>query len=186
MDEIKPELVIEVCIPLLLWCQGTKFTIPTGGTIMVNAVEANLGDLKDRNYVRRADPKVGYWFSFYVRKMQTMTLRFGNDFFLIVHGAQDRDNDYFVIPYERVKDVFIDENTTGINSKAKDAKTRTPRWSGNIVNNRLHVTHSDQRIDLTRYYGNRTLLEEAMGRFGDKALNSPQLDADAEIGRAHV
>jgi hypothetical protein len=146
---------------------------------MVNAVEVNLSDLKDRNYVRRADPKVGYWFSFYVRKMQTMTSRFGDDFFLIVCGAQDIDNDYFVIPYKRVRDVFINENTTGIDSNAKDAKTRTPRWSGNIVNNRLHVTHSDRRIDLTEYYGNRVLLEEAMRHFGDKARNPPELDADA-------
>ena len=145
---------------------------------MVNAVAANLNDLKDRNYIRKADPKVGYWSSFYVRKMQTMISRFGNDFFLIVHGAQDIDKDYFVIPYERVKNVFVDENTTGVNTQAKDAKTRTPRWSGNIVNNRLHVTHSDGRIDLTSYYGNEVLLHEAMGRFDDKTFNPPQLDAD--------
>jgi hypothetical protein len=34
------------------------------------------------------------------------------------------------------------------------------------------------RIDLTGYYGNRVLLDEAMGRFGDKILDPPQLDAE--------
>lgn len=146
---------------------------------MVNAVEANLIDLKDRNYVRKADPKVGYWFSFCVREMQTMISRFGDDFFLIVHGAQDIDNDYFVIPYASVKDVLVDENTTGISSQAKDAKTGTPRWSGNIVKNQLHITHGEGRIDLTGYYGNEQLLHKAMGRVSAKLLDVVQLDPDA-------
>jgi len=145
---------------------------------MVNAVEVNLANLKDRNYVRKADPKVGYWISFYVRKMQTMTTTFGNDFFLIIHGASDIDNDYFVIPYDRVRHVLIDGNTTKINNQAKDANTRTPRWSGNIVNHHLHVTHSGERIDLTGYYGNRVLLEQAMGHSSDETDNLHRLDAD--------
>jgi hypothetical protein len=66
--------------------------------------------------------------------MQAMAANFGSEFFLIIHGAHDMEDDFFVIPYDRVKDVLVGKNTTKINDKAKDAKTRTPRWSGNMVN----------------------------------------------------
>jgi hypothetical protein len=152
---------------------------------MVNAVAANLRDLNELNYVRKADPKGGYWFSFYVGKIQARKIRFGNDFFLIVHGASDMDNDYFVIPYEVLKDVLIDENTSGIGDNAKDANTRTPRWTGNIINSHLHVTHSGVRIDLTEYYGNRRLLEHAMGHSVDEVGDQPQLDAESADNLAY-
>lgn len=147
--------------------------------IKMNAVDQKLTDLKGKNYVRKASPKNNYWFSFYVGKMQTMTNRFGNGFFLIIHGAQDVDDDYFVIPYDRVKHILTDGNTTKIDGESKDANTRTPRWSGNIVSNYLHITNSAERVDLTEYYGNRILLEQAMGHSDFEASNLPQLDAEA-------
>jgi hypothetical protein len=143
---------------------------------MINTVNLNLNSLKFRNYVRKADPKIDYWFSFYVGKMNNKIMEFGNDFFIIIHGSPNVENDYFIIPYMTVRHVFTDRNTTKVDIQAKDANTRTPRWSGNIINRHLHVTHSDEKLDLTEYYGNQILLEQAMGRSGDKADNLIQID----------
>ena len=51
---------------------------------MINTVNLNLNSLKFRNYVRKADPKINYWFSFYVGKMNNKITEFGNDFFIII------------------------------------------------------------------------------------------------------
>jgi hypothetical protein len=126
---------------------------------MVNAVEENLIYLKGRNYVRKAG-NGRYWLDFSANKMQFMSKRFGDDFFLIIHGSKGIDDDYFVIPYAKVKHMFTQANI------ANDSGIRPPRWVGNIVEERLHITNSGERIDVAEYYGNRPLLEKAMGRSG--------------------
>lgn len=124
---------------------------------MVNAVEKNLIYLKGRNYVRKA-ANGRYWFDFSVGKMQLMASRFGDNFFLIIYGSKEIDRDYFVIPYASVKRVFTQANT------ANDSGIRSARWVGNVIEDRLRVTNSGERIDVAEYYGNRPLLEKAMGR----------------------
>ena len=145
---------------------------------MVNAVLANLADLNGRNYVRKANPASKYWLSFYVTKMNEMITKYGENFFLIVHGDKDVETDYFVIPYAQVKNLFVKENTTGISDDAKDANTRTPRWLGNIDNKRLRITHNEGRVDLTAYYGNQSLLLKAIGRLSEDTPSSSYLGSD--------
>jgi hypothetical protein len=128
----------------------------------MNAVEESKNDLKAGNYVRKAKPDNNYWFSFYANKMRRLNTKFGKDFFLIIHGSEDIEDDYFVIPYADVEHLLTDTNLTKIDGDAKDAKTRTPRWSGNLVDNRFHISNSGERIDVSKYYGDRLLLRRAM------------------------
>jgi hypothetical protein len=129
----------------------------------VNAVAENLNALAIRNYVRKADPDVNYWVDFAFNRMQRIQRERGDNFFVIVYGSPDQDNDFFVIPYGMVKPILVEETL------AHTPGRNTSRWIGQIRDKILRITHSDAEIDLTQYYGNFELLRQATD--GRSSLN---------------
>lgn len=144
---------------------------------MVNAVIEHMDDLTGLNYVRKADPKRNYWLDFSQAKMNEKVSNSGGSFFIIVHGSNDDDSDYFVVPYRDIEGVFTPHNLT------KD-RNRSPRWTGNIYGTELKITGFDVRFDLREYRGNLPLLRRAMGRSGGVGYVSPDegaVDTDDEM-----
>ena len=129
---------------------------------VMNVVEKNKKTLEGQNYVRKAAPTTNYWFSFYSAKIKNLEQKFNGDFFLILYNEKNSDDDFYVIPYSVVEHVLVSKNETSVDAGAKDAKSRTARWSGNVKDHGLHVTNSGERIDVSRYFGYHSLLERAM------------------------
>lgn len=123
----------------------------------MNEVVRHMGQLERTNYVRKADPDQNYWFDFSFRQMQKKEGAFGSEFFLIIYGSPDKDDDYFVIPFGVVKSVFTEDNL----AEAQEGDNRI-RWIGNIRQNQLRITHSNTEFDIAEYHGNLRLLEKAM------------------------
>jgi hypothetical protein len=126
----------------------------------MNTVKQRLSQLKNRNYVRKADPEENYWFDFSSRQVDKRRQTTGDEFYLILYGSPSVETDFFVIPYEALKHVLTEDNLV----EPQEGDNRK-RWIGNIRNNKLKITHSNTEVDLTPYKGNLGLLELAVDGF---------------------
>ncbi|PPJ62092.1 hypothetical protein, partial [Cuspidothrix issatschenkoi] len=66
---------------------------------MINIALKNRQWIEQKNYFRKADPKVNYWFDFYYNKLQRYRDKFGNDFCLIIAGSENQEGDFYAIPF---------------------------------------------------------------------------------------
>jgi hypothetical protein len=135
----------------------------------MNAVKQRMSQLKNRNYVRKADPEENYWFDFYSRQVDRRRLATGDDFYLILYGSPYVETDFFVIPYEALNRVLTKNNLV----VPQEGDTRK-RWVGNIRSNKLKIRHSDIEVDVTQYKGNLGLLELAVDDFRGTVGLSPE------------
>jgi hypothetical protein len=117
---------------------------------MVNYALKNKTRLSKRNYFRKADPRANYWFDFSKGKLEEYKAQFGNNFNLILAGAEDDRSDFFVIPFSAVSHLFSP-------STIQDTRDR---WVGSIDGTKLRMRHSDERVDVTRYHGDFTRIEK--------------------------
>jgi hypothetical protein len=133
------------------------FTSSERGNAM-NAIIQLRDVLEERNYVRKADPaRQNYWHDWSWGPMEKKREATGDDFFLILYGSPDKDDDFFVIPYPAVKHVLTDETLAEVSS-GFDRR----RWVGTIRNRKLKISHAPE-VDVSPYYGNRGLLARAVG-----------------------
>lgn len=124
----------------------------------MNPVPQLAKKLKVKHYVRKADPSGNYWLDFSYRELQAKQEVSGDNFYLVVHGHPKKDNDFFIIPFRAVKHVLVKKNL----ADAKEGDKRK-RWIASIHNRQLRVHHSDEEVSLHHFYGNRHLLELAVG-----------------------
>ena len=61
---------------------------------MVNYALLNRKKLATKNYIRKADPQANYWFDFSAEKISAYKTEFGENFNLVVAGAEDDENDF--------------------------------------------------------------------------------------------
>lgn len=114
---------------------------------MKNLILENFDKLKNSNYVRKTDPKNKYWGDFSHNKMEKFKEETGGVFNLIIHGDPNVFDDYYVIPYNIVKDIFTEQSF----SRDKDAVTRK-RWIFTIENHKMKVSNSSEILDIKDYY----------------------------------
>ena len=75
----------------------------------------------DNTYILTAKPNTkkpasGYWHNFTTPKLKSFRGKHGNDFFLLVEGSRNSDDDFFLIPFDR----------------AAKAQLPNQRWIGTI------------------------------------------------------
>jgi hypothetical protein len=114
---------------------------------MTNLVLKNRQLIEQKNYVRKADPKVNYWFDFSYSKLQRYRDKFGSNFCLIIAGSENQDGDFYAIPFVNVKDVFIEQYLS-------NDKVGKVRWVGNIIGHNLKLTTCKVFKDISLFYGN--------------------------------
>jgi hypothetical protein len=120
---------------------------------MAKILAQNEETLRDRNYVL-SPGKDDYWCDFRRPRLQKLEERFGDKFFIIIRGHSDPGGDYFVVPYEKIKYAL-----------AKEAfYSKYNKWVVTISDKELNIHRSSEKIDLSKYYANRTLLEQASGK----------------------
>ncbi len=141
----------------------------------MNLVAQNRDALLTRNYVIKAAPEGKYWLNIYRNRLRSIRAENGKDFFIIIYGSPDVDNDFFAIPFPRIKSVLVEETLT------QPADGKHPiRWIGSIRDKKLRVTNSDVEIDLDPYYGNVGLLRRALERAKDETYPTPDQGAYEE------
>lgn len=140
---------------------------------MENFILQNDADLKSKNYILEPGPTYGYWVQFYVKKLKERYLsRFGEDFNLILVGAEDVEDDYYIIPYAAIKDMLLD--------KYAYPKTRTKQahWQMSIKGqHQLDVRNCPYQMDISRFYGNPDILHTPISAI-ENAKQVIQTDSD--------
>lgn len=75
---------------------------------------------------------------------------------LIVHRTKSNDpSDHHVLPYELVRDLFVEETVT------RSAINGSVRWNLTLKNNNLHVSHRSGKLSVEKFYGARLLSQES-------------------------
>jgi hypothetical protein len=114
--------------------------------IPTNVASRNREELEQRNYVRKADPGVRYWFGFDAGPLEEYKRQFGDDFGLILIGALDVEGDYYHIPFAAIKHMLTDEYAT-------EHEGGRRRWLGDIREHRLRISTCPVKLDVGQYYG---------------------------------
>lgn len=113
-----------------------------------NLVLRERAVLAERNYIRKADPSVDYWFDFADRKLQKYVSRLGENFNLVIVGSASSETDFFAIPFPAVRHMLTADSLA--EAKAGDHRRR---WIGNIVNGEMRISKHPGFLDVGRYYG---------------------------------
>ena len=87
------------------------------------------------------------WVGFQETVIDKLKKKFGNEFYLVVWGNKQEENDFYKIPFKKLKHLFTDEHKTTGNLKN--------RWTATIVD-RHFLMHSNSKlaIDINDDYGN--------------------------------
>jgi hypothetical protein len=112
--------------------------------------------LEPRHYVRQARA-INYCFDFAFRQVEKRRAAYGDNFCLILHGRANEEDDYFVIPYAAIKHLLTKENLSGHAPKYPKI-----RWMGAVIRGQLWVKRPSIHLDISDYYGNHDLLEQAL------------------------
>lgn len=120
----------------------------------MNYVLSNRETLRERHYIRKADPANNYWVDFSAGPLSRYTEQFGDAFCLVIAGDRDVEGDFFAIPYSFVADILKPETQTN------DQNGRV-RWVGNVINFSLRITNTNTRRDISEFYGRPELLDES-------------------------
>ena len=124
----------------------------------MNLVVAYRDLLEKRNYVRKADPRVNYWFDFAAGKVGEYVDLYGPNFNLIIVGSLELEADFYVIPYPAVRDLLTEENLS-------NDKSGKRRWIGNIFGHTLKLSNCPTAKDISIFYGNPLLLADDQSPF---------------------
>jgi putative restriction endonuclease len=118
---------------------------------MANLIAEKRIVLEQRNYIRKAEPSLDYWFDFSKGVLTDYISKYGNNFNLILYGLPEKDDDFFVLPFDAFNHIFDDRYL------AND-KRRQKRWIGTIKFNELRVSNCPIKPDISAYYGDASLL----------------------------
>lgn len=91
-----------------------------------------LAATTDNTYIIAAKPNTGkpassYWHSFAAAKLGTYCSKYGNEFFLLIEGRRNSNEDFFLIPFERVSKALVPNQRWVGTIKPKD-----DRWVMNV------------------------------------------------------
>jgi len=102
----------------------------------------SLKELFIRNYVRKASHLTNYWVDFTKGKLDTYLIK-GSKFNITIYSTPDSDDNYYVIPFSVLKDVFTEQYYSPDNRR---------KWIGNIQDHKLKITTHLGSIDIKKYY----------------------------------
>jgi len=112
-----------------------------------NKILRHREEISKYHYVRKADPDSEYWFDFAESIIENYQELFADNYCLVIAGNPNIPDDFYAIPFDKVKELFISEHLSN------DAKGRV-RWIGRIENHLLKVSNSGKAVNIKRFYGN--------------------------------
>jgi hypothetical protein len=141
-----------------------------------NAALLNKALLDARNPgVKSGNPETTYPHAWNFTEIQQWREASGDDFYLIIHGSPSEADDFFVIPFRAVKHVLTEDTLV----RPAPPDTRRRWWfnirkdqsgSSNTTEYSCKVSHTQDVVNVTKYYGNHHLLERAKGSSGGEGF----------------
>ena len=106
---------------------------------------ANIERLKIDNYIRLAASTSNYWFDISYNKFINYKTNSDGNFNIVIYSELG-SSDYYVIPYNSVKDLFQKKYLSVSNSGKK------MRWIGRIKNHELKINNCPHPIKISKYF----------------------------------
>jgi putative restriction endonuclease len=131
----------------------------------MNLILKNRKLIENNNYIRKADPKVDYWFDFSFKKLNKYLEKFGDNFYLIITGDENQEGDFYAIPFAVVKDIFTDQHLSS-------DKAGGFRWIGHITSHNLVLRTCKIIRDISVFYGNPNFLNYQAISFNESSAFS--------------
>ena len=112
----------------------------------MNYVLKNRSALASKHYIRKADPGCDYWFDFSKTKLNQYIEKHGEDFCLIILGAPGVSDDFYTIPYQKVKHMLTETTLSN------DVRGRV-RWVGIVIDHWLHISNCKEALYIGGFWG---------------------------------
>jgi hypothetical protein len=115
-------------------------------TSVANLAAMNRAKLEvGPNLVFRGRPDEGYYVGIDLPKMDAKRAKYGDAFNIVIFGDVDNPNDYYVLPFKAVGDLFAA-------TPAQLRSTERPRWKVQIHGDELAVAGVNQRKNVAEFY----------------------------------
>jgi predicted HNH restriction endonuclease len=109
------------------------------------------------------------WVGFQESVIEKLQTKFGDEFFLLIWTDRDKENDFYNIPFKKVKHVFTEKHKTTGNYKN--------RWTAIILNDKFMMhSNSHLAIDIRNDYGNMHTDEYSLELRVSEDLSSYELE----------
>jgi len=121
---------------------------------MKNILLIQREELKKLNYVRKAEPEADYWADFSYEIIKKYLNCFDECFNLIIIGNENIEKDFYIIPFEYIADIFIEEFLS------IDKKGKRVRWVCKIKNDKFILNKCCKNKDVAEFYGSTNIVTE--------------------------
>lgn len=135
----------------------------------------NWGD-GGNNYILKGNPK-NKWAGFQETILTELSETYNDDFNIVIWTDENVDDDYYCIPYQSVKHLFIDEHkTTG----------KFPnRWTAIILDHQF-LMHSNTQlsVDISAYYSKPLILRPTIELEDDFFIENAKAEINIRLGQS--
>lgn len=143
---------------------------------MNRALNIKNWDDGGNNYVLKGNPK-NKWVGFQETVLIELIQLFGDSFNIVIWTDEQNDDDYYCIPYNAVKHLFIDEHkTTG----------KYPnRWTAIILDHRF-LMHSNGQlsVDISTYYSKQLISQPVVEVSDDYFIENAKAEINVRLGQS--
>jgi hypothetical protein len=123
--------------------QKGESTMATGLNSEVNWVVVNREILQKKNYVRAPNPPSYDHVRFSVKEVARYRKRCGDHFNLIAVGRREIEDDFYVLPYEWMRDLLTEE-TIAIEGDGRKS------WFVTVSNGKVRVNGREKTLEIRR------------------------------------
>lgn len=143
---------------------------------MNRALNIKNWDDGGNNYVLKGNPK-NKWVGFQETVLIELSQFFGDNFNIVIWTDEQNEDDYYCIPYNAVKHLFIDQHkTTG----------KYPnRWTAIILDHRF-LMHSNGQlsVDISTYYSKQLIAQPVVDISDDYFIENAKAEINVRLGQS--
>lgn len=143
---------------------------------MNRALNIKNWDDGGNNYVLKGNPK-NKWVGFQETVLIELSQFFGDNFNIVIWTDEQNEDDYYCIPYNAVKHLFIDKHkTTG----------KYPnRWTAIILDHRF-LMHSNGQlsVDISTYYSKQLISQPEVEVSDDYFIENAKAEINVRLGQS--
>lgn len=143
---------------------------------MNRALNIKNWDDGGNNYVLKGNPK-NKWVGFQESVLIELSQTFDDNFNIVIWTDEQNEDDYYCIPYNIVKHLFIEEHkTTG----------KYPnRWTAIILDHKfLMHSNSQLSVDISTYYSKQLISQPAVEVSDDFFIENAKAEINVRLGQS--
>ncbi len=128
------------------------------------------------NYVLKGNPK-NKWVGFQETVLSALSKSFGDKFNIVIWTDEQNEDDYYCIPYQVIKHLFIEEHkTTG----------KYPnRWTAIILDHRfLMHSNSQLSVDISACYAKQLISQPIIDISDDYFIENAKAEINVRLGQS--